>query len=120
MPVNRIPPVSVRRNAQRGLDIRSKSVPSKKAMVGEDGKPSQGVRTARALISGKPISPKLIQTMVAWFARHDKAEDEVANRRDRTSKAYQAFLAWGGADGRAWAKRTLRRIRQEEAQKKSS
>ena len=120
MPVNRVPPVSVRRNAQRGLDIRSKSVPSKKAMVGEDGKPSKGVFTARALISGKPISPKLIQTMVAWFARHDKAEDEVANRRDKTSKAYQAFLAWGGAEGRAWAKKTLRRIRQEEAQKKSS
>ena len=118
MPVNRVPPVSVRRNAQRGLDIRSKSVPSKKAMVGADGKPSKGVFTARALISGKPISPELIQTMVAWFARHDKAEDEVANRRDKTSKAYQAFLAWGGSEGRAWAKKTWRRI-QLEASKES-
>tara|TARA_R100000329_G_scaffold4093_1_gene5714 strand:+ start:485 stop:847 length:363 start_codon:yes stop_codon:yes gene_type:complete len=119
MAVNRIPPVKVKRNAQRGLEIRAKSVPSKKAMVGDNNRPSQGVRTARALISGKPLSPKLIQTMVAWFARHDKAEEEVANRRDKTSKAYQAFLAWGGSEGRAWAKMTLRRLRQEEERKKS-
>ena len=50
MPVSRIPPVTVKRNAQKGLEIRSKSVPSKKAMVGEDGKPSKGVFTARAVI----------------------------------------------------------------------
>ncbi len=87
-------------------------------MVGDNNRPSQGVRTARALISGKALSPKLIQTMVAWFARHDKAEAEVANRRDKTSKAYQAFLAWGGSEGRAWAKMTLRRLRQEEERKK--
>ena len=117
MPVSTIPPVLVRRNAQRGLDIRSKQPKSKKAMVGEDGKPSKGVFTARALISGKPISKELLITMVAWFARHDKSEMEVKSRRDRTSKAYQAYLAWGGAAGRAWAKKTLRRLEIEERSK---
>lgn len=114
MPVSRIPPVKVRRNAQLGLEIRRKSPKSRKAMVGADGKPSKGVFTARALMSGKPISKELLVTMVAWFARHDASEMERENRRDRKSKAYQAYMAWGGADGREWAKRTLRRIRQEE------
>ena len=117
MPISTIPPVSVKRNAQKGLEIRSQSVPSKKAMVGEDGKPSKGVFTARALISGKPISEELLRTMIAWFARHDKSEMEVANRRDKTSKAYQAFLAWGGNEGRDWAKKTIRRIEAERAAK---
>ena len=117
MPVNRIPPVPVRRNAQKGLDIRAKQPKSKKAMVGEDGKPSKGVFTARALISGKPISKDLITTMVAWFARHDQSEKEVKSRKDRTSKAYQAFMAWGGAAGRAWAKKTKRRLEIEERSK---
>ena len=117
MPVNRIPPVEVRRNAQLGLDIRSKSPKSKKAMVGEDGKPSKGVFTARSLISGKPISKELLVTMVAWFARHDKSEMEVESRKDKTSKAWQAYLAWGGAAGRAWAKKTLRRLEIEERSK---
>jgi hypothetical protein len=118
MAISRTPPVIVKRNAQRGLEIRSKSVPSKKAMVGEDGKPSKGVFTARALISGKPISKKLLKTMVAWFARHDASDKERQNRRDKTSKAYQAFLAWGGNEGRDWAKRTIRRLEAEEAKKK--
>jgi hypothetical protein len=117
MAVNRIPPVIVRRNAQKGLDIRAKQPKSRKAMVGEDGKPSKGVFTARALISGKPISKELLITMVAWFARHDKSEKEVQSRRNRTSKAYQAFLAWGGAAGRAWAKKTVRRLEIEERSK---
>tara|TARA_R100000664_G_C2701638_1_gene101751 strand:+ start:355 stop:525 length:171 start_codon:yes stop_codon:yes gene_type:complete len=56
--------------------------------------------------------------MVAWFARHDASLKERRNRSDRNSKAYQAFLAWGGAEGRSWAKKTLRRIEQEEARKK--
>ena len=43
-------------------------------MVGEDGKPSKGVFTARTLMSGKPISKELLVTMVAWFARHDASE----------------------------------------------
>ena len=118
MPISTVPPVSVKRNAQKGLEIRSQSVPSKKAMVDEDGKPSKGVFTARALISGKPISEELLRTMVAWFARHDESEMEVANRRDKTSKAYQAFLAWGGNEGRDWAKKTIRRIEAERASKK--
>lgn len=118
MAISRTPPVIVKRNAQRGLEIRSKSVPSKKAMMGEDGKPSKGVSTARALISGKPISKKLLVTMVAWFARHDASDKERQNRRDKTSKAYQAFLAWGGNEGRDWAKRTIRRLEAEEAKKK--
>lgn len=114
MPVSTIPPVKVRRNAQLGLDIRSKSPKSRKAMVGEDGKPSKGVFTARSLMSGKPISKELLVTMVAWFARHDASDMERENRRDRTSKAFQAYMAWGGADGRDWAKKTLRRIEAEE------
>ena len=117
MAISRIPPVKVRRNAQRGLEIRNKQPKSKKAMVGQDGKPSTGVFTARALMSGKPISRKLLVTIVAWFARHDKSEMEVKARRDRTSKAYQAFLAWGGAEGRTWAKKTIRRLETEERYK---
>ena len=118
MAISRVPPPKVRTNAAKGLDIRAKQSPSNKAMVGEDGKPSKGVFTARALMSGKPVSKELLRTMVAWFARHDASLKERRNRSDRNSKAYQAFLAWGGAEGRSWAKKTLRRIEQEEARKK--
>ena len=90
-----------------------KGCPSQKTMVGADGKPSQGVRTDWALMSGNPISVDLMKTMVAWFARHDASVMERRNRTDRTSKAYQA-LFWGGNEGRAWAKRTLRRIEREQ------
>lgn len=117
MPISRIPPAKVRSNAAKGLDIRNSMSKSKKAMMDKDGKPSQGVRTARALMSGDPISKDLMKTMVAWFARHDASVLERKNRTDRTSKAYQAFLAWGGNEGRAWAKKTLRRIEQEKAKK---
>ena len=117
MAVSRIPPGKVRTNAAKGLDIRAKQSPSNKAMVGADGKPSKGVFTARALMSGKPISEELLRTMVAWFARHDASIKERRNRADKTSKAYQAFLAWGGAAGRAWAKQTIRRLEQERKKK---
>ena len=114
MTVNRTPPIAVARAAAKGLKIRSEQSPSNKAMRKKDGTPSQGVYTARQLISGKPISIDLIQTMVAWFARHDANEKEVSNRKVLNSKAQQSFLAWGGAPGRAWAKKTLRRIQLEE------
>ena len=116
MAVDRRPPQNVRRAAQRALDTRASLPKSRKAMVGEDGKPSTGYFTARKLISGTPVSVDLLRTMVAWFARHDNDMENKTRRKDksRTSKAWQAWLAWGGTEGRRWAIRTLRAIERDQ------
>jgi len=115
MAVDTRPPADVRKAAQRALDIRASMPPSRKAMEGEDDKPSTGYYTARKLISGTPVSVDLLRTMVAWFARHDNDMENDTRKADRsqTSKAWQAWLAWGGTSGRRWAIRTLRAIERD-------
>lgn len=117
MAVDTRPPADVRRAARIALETRASMSPSNKAMVGEDGKPSTGYYTARKLISGTPVSKKLLITMRAWFARHDNDSENTARKNDkkRVSKAWQAWLAWGGTAGRRWAIRTLRAIEREES-----
>ena len=108
--INTIPPIKVKQNAVRGLEIRAKQPKSKKAMKDAQGNDSTGVQTARKLIAGRALSIQTIKTMRAWFARHDTPEERANRKNDKTSKAYQSWLAWGGDAGRRWSNYIMDRI----------
>lgn len=96
------PPAAVASAARRALDIRAKQPPSRRA-----GTPV-GVRRASQLANREAVSLDTIKRMVSFFARHGKSPGSAEARRDRTSKAAQAWGLWGGNAGRSWARRILR------------
>ena len=71
-----------------------------------------GVARARDIANGRRLSVETLRRMVSFFARHD-TEAERRNRRDRTSAAYIAWALWGGSKGRAWAIRTLEKLKDD-------
>ena len=91
-----IPPEQVRRNAQKGLDLRRK--------FGRGGT-QIGVARARDLAGGRNVSDKTIRRMVSFFARHevDKKAPGFGSDSD-PSAGYIAWLLWGGDAGRRWAR----------------
>lgn len=98
------PPASVARAARRGLEIRAEQTPSNRAGT------AVGLRRAAQLANRQNVSVSTLRRMVSFFSRHDTPESRAARRRDRSSKAYQAWLLWGGNPGRAWAQRELSRL----------
>lgn len=99
------PPASVRRAAQRGLDLREDQPPSNRA-----GTPV-GLARARDLANGRAVSPRTIARMVSYFARHEV--DKQGEGWGTDSKGYQAWLLWGGDPGRRWAESIARRYADE-------
>jgi hypothetical protein len=95
------PPLAVRRNARRALEIRGELPPSRRAMT------PTGLARARDLGNGRPVSFKVIQRMAAFFDRHEV--DKRAAGWGSDSKGYQAWLGWGGDEGRAWARSILKK-----------
>ena len=96
------PPAAVASAARRALDIRAKLPPSRQA-----GTPV-GVRRASPLASREADSLDTIKRMVSFFDRHGASPGSAEARRDRTSKAAQAWGLWSGNAGRSWARRILR------------
>ena len=96
------PPAAVARAARRALDIRASLPPSRRAGT------LVGVRRAAQLAARQQVSLDTIKRMVSFFARHGKSPGSAEARRDRTSKAAQAWGLWGGNAGRSWARRILR------------
>ena len=93
------PPADVARAARRGLEIRARQTPSNRA-----GTPV-GIRRAGQLANRQPVSVETLKRMRSFFRRHDVNKD--VRRRDRASKANQAWLLWGVTPGRRWAKSVL-------------
>ena len=89
------PPVDVARAARRGLDIRARQTPSNRAGT------AVGIARAGQLANRRPVSVETLRRMVSFFARHDANKD--VRQRDKSSKANQAWLLWGGTPGRRWA-----------------
>jgi len=86
-------PSEVRAAAQQGLDWREE--------YGRGGTAS-GVRTARALTSGR-VTPELLLTIAAWWARFAEV-DGPAEEADGTPSALTIARAlWGGDTARGWA-----------------
>ena len=85
-------PDGIRAAAQQGLDWREE--------YGRGGTAS-GVRTARALTSGR-VEPELLITIAAWWARFSAVEGPMEDDGEPTALAIARAL-WGGDDAQAWA-----------------
>ena len=96
------PPEAVQAAARRGLELRAEQPPSNRAGT------SVGLRRASQLANGQPVSLSTLKRMVSFFARHEV--DKQGEGWGVDSPGYQAWLLWGGNDGRTWADRMIRRL----------
>lgn len=94
-----IPPSRVARAAERGLALRRSMPRSKRCCT------PVGIRRAVQLSNRQPVSVDTLKRMVSYFARHEV--DKQASRWGVDSKGYQAWLLWGGEEGRGWAEGIL-------------
>lgn len=101
------PPAEAARNAEKGLDLRSR--------FGRGGT-SVGVARARDLKNRRNLSPETIGRMVSYFARHevDKRAGKFGDDDD-PSAGYVAWLLWGGDAGRDWAETVQDRMEKADA-----
>jgi len=86
-------PAAIRGAAQQGLDWRTE--------YRRGGTPS-GVRTARALASGR-VDPELLLTIAAWWARFSQVEGPMEDDAGRPTPLAIARALWGGDTAQAWA-----------------
>jgi len=86
-------PAAIRGAAQQGLDWRTE--------YRRGGTPS-GVRTARALASGR-VDPELLLTIRAWWARFSQVEGPMEDANGRPTPLAIARALWGGDTAQAWA-----------------
>jgi hypothetical protein len=94
-------PVDVAAVAKRGLENRRK--------YGRGGT-LVGARRASQLANRDVVSIETIQRMVNYFTRHEKDLEAPAaqpGHPDYPSAGRIAWDLWGGAPGRAWARRQL-------------
>lgn len=94
-------PADVAAVAKRGLEARER--------YGRGGT-LVGARRARQLAEREVVSIETIKRMVAYFTRHERDLDAPAAKPghpDYPSAGRIAWDLWGGAPGRAWARRHL-------------
>jgi hypothetical protein len=104
--INFVPPVSVAKEAERGLVLRRQ--------FGRGGT-AIGIARARDLKNRRRLSPRTIKRMNSFFARHavDKKGKNFYNK-ERPSNGYIAWLLWGGDLGWEWCDRVLQQMKGKE------
>jgi hypothetical protein len=95
-----IPPAKVAENAQQALDVRESKPESERGMT------LVGLARANQLSKREPVSLDIIQRMVAYFDRHEV--DKQGSTWDEQGKGWQAWMGWGGDEGRTWAVEILK------------
>lgn len=96
-------PDGIRSAAQQGLDWREE--------YGRGGT-AAGVRTARALVSGR-VSPELLISIAAWWARFSQVDGPMETDSGEPTALAIARALWGGDDAQAWADDHLEDARRE-------
>lgn len=97
-----VPPATVAKAAQRGLDLREKH--------GRGGT-EVGVKRAQQLVARMPVPDEDVIAIVSYFARHTVDKDAPGfSDRATPSAGYIAWLLWGGDPGKAWAERRKAQI----------
>ena len=96
-------PSAIAAAAQQGLDWREE--------YGRGGTAS-GVRTARALTSGR-VEPELLITIAAWWARFSAVEGPMEGDDGEPTALAIARALWGGDEAQAWADGHLEDARRE-------
>lgn len=105
MDIDLSPPEGVRSALRRGLELHEEGHSG-------DGLQSETVAWARKMASGTAASVDKIKKMNAWHARH--AVDKKPGWESPPTPGYVAFLLWGGAAGRSWAKSKVEEIERKE------
>jgi len=91
-------------NAEKGLKLRKE--------FGRGGT-EVGVKRAKQIAEGGPMSDADVKSMHSYFARHKVDKDTKAHSwgdDNDPSAGYIAWLLWGGDDGRDWAERQQAKI----------
>ncbi|MGT2514263.1 hypothetical protein ACVOMT_08500 [Sphingomonas panni] len=86
-------------NAEKGLKLREEF---------HRGGTDVGVKRAKQIADGGPMSDADIKSMHSYFARHKVDKDTKAHSwgdDNDPSAGYIAWLLWGGDEGRDWAER---------------
>lgn len=100
------PTEAMARNARRALEVRESKPESQRGMT------SVGLARANQLIGREPLSLETVQRMASYFARHEV--DRKGSTWDEQGKGWQAWQAWGGDEGRAWAESILSSVEKAE------
>lgn len=91
-------------NAEKGLKLREKF---------DRGGTEVGVKRAKQIIDGGPMSDEDVKSMHSYFARHgvdkDAKKHNWGDDKD-PSAGYIAWLLWGGDEGKDWADRQREKI----------
>jgi len=102
---NFVPPKAVQDAAKRALEVRGSKPESERGMT------AVGIARARDLSNGKSLSLETVRRMKAYFDRH--AVDKEGETWDEQGKGWQAWMGWGGDDGRKWADKIARQADEE-------
>jgi hypothetical protein len=120
--INFIPPLSVAREAEKGLQYRKRSGGKGGLNVSEAKKEGigSGVQRAVNLKNRDKMSPNTVKRMKAFFDRHEKnkAINSEYKNEPWKDRGYVAHLLWGGDPGKKWAEKIIKEM--EEADKQSA
>ncbi len=95
-------------NARRALEVRAGKPPSQRGMT------AVGLARARDIQNKKALSPETVRRMKAYFDRHEV--DKQGATWDQQGKGWQAWMGWGGDEGRTWANAIVERLNKERQQ----
>jgi len=85
-------------NARRALELRSKAPKSRRGMT------SVGLQRANQFAKGDNVSLSTVKRTLAFLTRA-----RTYYQPGKNTPGTQAYLAWGGVAGIAWAKKHLKR-----------
>lgn len=92
----RIPPEAVASAARHGLELRKKH---------NQGGTGVGVRRAHQLANRSHVSDTDVKSMHSYHSRHAvDADGKDWDNKEKPSAGRIAYLLWGGAAGKKWAK----------------
>lgn len=107
-----VPPQAVQENARQALSVRQEKPVSQRGMT------AVGIARARDLSNGKALSIETVRRMKAYFDRHQK--DKEGETWSEKGKGWQAWMGWGGDEGRAWANKIVSSVEKHVADYGSS
>jgi capsid protein len=97
-----VPTVAIADNAKRALEVRDQKPISQRGMT------SVGLARARDLMNRRNLSEDTVRRMKAYFDRHES--DKKGETWDQQGKGWQAWMGWGGDEGRSWANAIVERL----------
>lgn len=114
------PPESVANNAAKGLEYRKKGggggLTNKQASKEGIG---SGVQRATNLKNRNTVSPKVINQMVSFFARHEKNKSVDKGKKPWEDNGFVSHLLWGGDAGKSWAEKIKKQMEVADKKKKN-